>query len=140
MSDIAALLDDRTQAAFRGALNRGGETGERTKAENLPRDETLAALAILGRQPAEIQPATLTIMPIGIRHELLAYGYAEVSDTDEVRCHLTDEGARTASLLAEAIPAREDEQQEARENLKALLDEVREDVGPIDNPESEGAA
>lgn len=133
MSEMIALLDDTTQAGFQDALERAGEKELGTPEELGPRRETLAALAILGRQPTEIQPATLTIMPIGIRHELLAYGYAEASDTDEVRWRLTADGVRTASLLASTVaPRPAAEQNEAQAKLDTLLDEVRDDLGPIE--------
>lgn len=141
MSEIADLLDDTTQTAFREALeldarSQTGDpetrTGEDVSAEGTPRPETLAALAVLGRQAAEIRPATLTLMTAGIRFELQAFGYAAPTDDADVRWRLTDEGGRAAEVLAATVTPSVEERERAARDLSSLLDQVREELGGID--------
>jgi len=128
VNELVAALDHETQGEFREVLVQHG-------LERLGgmRDETVAALASLGRHPANLRRATLSVMPLGIRNELDAFRLVEPRSADGLAWKLTPLGDEAASLLAEKLPALDEATQaRAKASLAERRAEIEEKLGPLE--------
>jgi hypothetical protein len=128
MDELAPLLDHPTQVRLREvAIGTAYPQSEKL------RDESLAVLALLGRQSEDLRGATLSIMPFGLREELAGHRLAAAKDATRIAWDLTSEGTEVARALAASLPKPDPaELQEAEEALAKLLADVQEELGPLE--------
>src|SRR3954454_11165360 len=111
MNHIVAALDHRTQDELRDVLATHGldRLGKM-------REDTIAALAMLGRHPQDLRASTLSLTPIGIRDELYSARLVERRSPESNAWNLTPLGQDVAQLLAKTLPTPDaDERQRAQE-------------------------
>ena len=129
MNELVALLDYKTQTELRAVLTQLGLSALETM-----RDETLAALALLGRQPTDLRAATLAVMPLGGRRELQSFELAEARKGPIKMWELTPAGADVAEKLAAALPApTAAEEERARGALTALVEDAERELEARDD-------
>lgn len=128
MNELVAALDNKTQEEFREVLAQHG-----LERLGRMREETVTALAILGRHAVNLRRATLSVMPLGIRNELDAFRLVECRSTDGRAWELTPLGDEAASLLAEKLPAPDEAAQaRAKESLAKRRAEIEEKLGSLE--------
>ena len=128
MNDIVAALDHQTQDELREVLATHGLLRLGSM-----REETIAALAVLGRHPEDLRRSTLAITPLGVREELFSARLVERRTPDSTAWDLTPLGHDVAGLLARTLPAPgPDEQRRAKEALDKRLERVEEEFGPLE--------
>jgi hypothetical protein len=124
MNDIAELLDPLILDRQRQALR---EQGLARFTDLL--DETLAALAFLGRHPAKLRSATLAIIPTTPREDMHAYRLADRHDAQRVEWSLTQTGGEVAELLAATLPEpTEADELQAQDRYASLLAEAKKAI------------
>jgi hypothetical protein len=126
--EAVALLDPEAQTRLRDTLS---EEGEPDSARQLLAD-SIVALTLIGRHPAKLRPAALTIMPANAQTDLHAHGLLEHHDVDRIQWSLTSKGERLAQALADAAPIPDpDAKGQAEEELARLAREAEQELGPF---------
>ncbi|MGD0452390.1 MAG: hypothetical protein ABSB69_02225 [Solirubrobacteraceae bacterium] len=126
MDDASAVMDVEVQGKLEHALAHS-DLPER--AQKLEDREARAALLAVGRHPAKLRTAALSIMPETPRMALLGAGMLIYEGGDRPRWALTKLGEKTADVLAAAMPTlNEPERKRAKTELDTLLVEIDQEL------------
>lgn len=127
MPEIVDLHHPVAQQTLRDALQ---EDAELRKYREILEPETLAAMAVVGGYPPELQDLAAAITPTAARSQLDAYRLIAREDTGErIAWRLTESGRHLADVLAAAVePPSDQQRRQAEEQLHELIEEGSADL------------